>query len=218
MALTLEGQVVAIADEIAQRTHDLEDGMRAGLVETDEVRKLDLVAKIEEELKLKPLLQKSDYLYRNRLIHGLINFLVSDVIDAAIGEITRFYEEEKRLEHFDREMLHFSEAVDPLQKQLNKFIYERIIWREEVRKFDDPAREVILCLYQAYNDNPELLPDVVQQGIARAEDERLRARIICDHIAGMTDPFAVSELKRLQDEGYLKLDFDIDALQLDWMR
>ncbi|MDQ7054157.1 MAG: dNTP triphosphohydrolase [candidate division KSB1 bacterium] len=218
VALTLEGQVVAIADEIAQRTHDLEDGMRAGLVETDEVRKLELVLKIEEELKLKPLLQKSDYLYRNRLIHGLINFLVSDVIDVAIDEIARFYEEEKRFEQFDREILHFGEGVDPLQKQLNKFIYERIIWREEVRKFDDPAREVILYLYQAYNDNPELLPDVVQQGIARAEDDGLRARIICDHIAGMTDPFAVSELKRLQDEGYLKPNFDIDALQLDWMR
>ncbi len=218
MALTIEGQVVAIADEIAQRTHDLEDGMRAGLVAADEVRRLELVAKVEDDLKLKPLLARDPYLYRNRLIHGLINLLVSDVIEVTVREIARFYEEEKRLQQFNREIVHFSDTVDPLQKQLNKFIYERIIWREEVRKFDEPARDVILCLYQAYQDHPEFLPDVVQQSLHHAKDENTRARMICDHIAGMTDPFAVSELKRLQHEGVLRLDFDIDLLQLDWMR
>ncbi len=217
-ASTLEGQVVAIADEIAQRTHDLEDGMRAGLVSLDDVRQLTIVRQVEADLRLRHLLQRSPYLYRNRLINGLINFLVSDVIHTALEEIARFYEEEKRFHPFTREIIRFSPAAEPLQKELNKFIYEKIIYREEVRKFDEVAEEVILHLFKVYAGKPELIPDDREEGKSGPNENMPLARRICDHIAGMTDPFAVSELKRFQEMGYISLNFDIDQLQLDWMK
>ncbi len=217
-ASTLEGQVVAIADEIAQRTHDLEDGIRAGLAELEEVRRLEIVQKVEEEHGLRPLFEKDRYLYRNRLIHRLIDLLVNDVIQNTLERLRNSDFPAAGVEGVTREYVGFSRDVDPLQKELNKFIYECIIYREEVRKFDDAAQEVMINLFRVYSSRPELLPRGVHRWLKPKMEETLRARVICDHIAGMTDPFAVSELKRFVEQGFVRLDFDIDSLQLDWMR
>ncbi|HEX9652730.1 MAG TPA: dNTP triphosphohydrolase, partial [bacterium] len=96
MASNLEGQVVAICDEIAQRTHDLEDGMRAKLVETSRVRQLRIVQMIEEKLKIPDSTENDRMLYPGLLIRGLINLLVDDVIQNSLNRVKEFVARENR--------------------------------------------------------------------------------------------------------------------------
>ncbi len=143
---------------------------------------------------------------------------MTDVLQETLVQIEKFYDREQRLHDFNREVVKFSRAIDPLQKQLNKFIYDKIILVEEVRNADAVAREVILHLFQTYMQQPELLPEFMRRLIEEQRDDTQMPRIVCDYIAGMTDPFAVSELRRLQKKINEKLDFDLDILQLDWMK
>ncbi|RPH93322.1 MAG: dNTP triphosphohydrolase [Calditrichaeota bacterium] len=213
-AVTLEGQIVAICDEIAQRTHDLEDGIRAQYVDLDQVRQLALIKKIEE-IKGSFLSSESDgFVYRNRLIRKLVDLLVTDVLRQTIKNLRQFYKREQRYSFFDRRIVWFSDQLDPLQVELDQFIMKRII-KTAIRDRDDHhSEEVIRNLFKSYFQNPNLVPSyrlekcmskdeisLVYDQQAAAENrvhEQLRrdgrfARAVCDYIAGMTDHYA--ELK-----------------------
>lgn len=212
VASTLEGQVVAVCDEIAQRTHDLEDGIRAGLVQLHQVRQLDIVGVVEKKLKLTALVDDDPLLYKGLLITGLINFLVDDVIARTLRNVEAFSNRKQRLSEFDEEIVQFSNRVNPLQKQLNKFIYKEIIDFSRVKWSDELGEKLIARLFEAYYLSPELLPDYVLkkyfgddwQAQELGQDEKISMqnqsayfRLICDHVAGMTDAYAVREAERL---------------------
>ncbi len=214
---TVEGQVVAIADEVAQRTHDFEDGLRAELVTPEEVRDLEIVQQLEEQAGLRPLLDKSLYLYCNRLINALVNLLVSDLITQSLRNLERFHEEHQRYHHFDTEIVHFGPEVEVLQSQLNKFIYQRIIFHPDTRRTDEGAREVLRSLFRVYYyEEQALLPANtgffagMQSHMSAAE----RPRRIADFIAGMTDSFALTEFERLRRRGLTLPEVDLNALRL----
>jgi dGTPase len=214
-ATTLEGQIVAIADEVAQRTHDLEDGLRAGLVEIEEVRQLEIVQHVESRLPIARLLAEAQaasaeksridakalsgdhYLYRNQLINGLINLLVSDIIQQTLQQVEAFASQFKRLEHFSQELVHFSDEIDPLQRALNAFIYQRIIFVPSVQKADAQVRELLRALFKSYYQDPQLMPVLGWRDTAEIE----RPRQIADFIAGMTDNFVLREIERLRRKG-----------------
>lgn len=202
-ATTLEGQIVAQADEIAQRTHDFEDGLRAGLVSPEEIRALEIVRRIEQEAGLQKLLAHNRYVYCNRLVNGLINLLVSDLIDETLRNAARFITAKGRARQFDEEIVRFSAVLDPLQRELNKFIYQKIIFTPENRRTDDDAVQVLRSLFRAYYEDPGLWPAnahffIREQSRAQGRDY---ARGIADFIAGMTDHFALNEFERLQRRG-----------------
>lgn len=204
-ATTLEGQIVAVADEVAQRTHDLEDGMRAGLVGVDQVRELAIVKKVEERLPLAQLLSSAatlqqdqdDYVYRNQLINGLINLLVSDIIQQTLQQVEKFSTQRGRLAFFNEEVVRFSPALDPLQKELNAFIYQQIIFVPSVQRADVHVKEVLRALFRSYYEAPQLIPAVELRQSTLAE----RPRRIADFIAGMTDHFTLAEMTRLHQLG-----------------
>ncbi|MFQ5631131.1 MAG: deoxyguanosinetriphosphate triphosphohydrolase family protein, partial [bacterium] len=217
-ALTLEGQVVAMADEVAQRTHDLEDGIRAGLVEIEDIRRLDIVLLVEKKLKLKSIASENRELYQNRIVNGLIDLLVTDLIENTLSQIEVFCEQEKRTEHFDSMLVCFSKSIDLLQKHLNKFIYRFIIDVSAVNETDDTFRNVLLGLYSAYAHFPELLIEHNISGFQENGNRGNEPRAICDHIAGMTDNFALAEYKRLYNLNLIKEEFDYDPFEVAWMQ
>lgn len=220
-ATTLEGQVVAIADEIAQRTHDLEDGVRAGYVELEQVREILLLNQVEKSLQLADLLGQDRYLYRNRLIVGLIDFLVSDVIETTLKNVRKFYHETGRMAFFDRRIVWFSDAVDPLQEKLDAFIHKEIIARAATDRLDQQARILLRELFKIYYQNPGAIPRYrLRDCCTEAQIQRILAanhdtipeiaalhqgqmypkfvRCLADHIANMTDNFAMLEADRFQ--------------------
>lgn len=215
-ATTLEGQGVAICDEIAQRTHDLEDGIRAGLVELEQVRELPIVQNLEKKLKIQNLLEEDKFLYLGLLIRGLINLLVDDVIKQTLKNLSVYWQRKEKLQDFDEEIVCFSHKINPLQKQLNKFIHKEIIEYSRSNWTDEVGEKLLCRLFEAYFLNPELLPQYVLARYFNEKEELFSSellldekkhlamqkdnyfiRIICDHIAGMTDNFAVREAERL---------------------
>jgi dGTPase len=210
-ATTLEGQVTAIADEIAQRTHDLEDGIRAGLVEIEQVRKVRIVGLVEQKLGLQPGNVADRYDYRNRIIRGLINLLVDDILTTTLSNLADFYHRKQRLSFFDEEIVRFSPQLDPLQQELDEFIDEAIIFKCQTPQVTEKNKNVIRMLFIHFLENPARLPAyILKRGgwspLALASPEqlpRLRAnaaliRIIADHIASMTDRFALLELNQFE--------------------
>jgi dGTPase len=211
VAATIEGQIVAIADEVAQRTHDLEDGIRAALVEIDEVRSLEIVKIVEQNLSLVKYLPARPDLYALRLINGLIEFLVTDIIQETLRRLAHLVQDEKFPEIFDAEAVGFGERVDALQKDLNKFIYERIIFVPSIRESDSTARELLRGLFRVYaSDAPRRPRDFVDNLSAAAEAGE--PRHIADFIAGMTDHFAIAEARRLQKLGAMPDTLDLKIL------
>ncbi|MFQ5674257.1 MAG: dGTP triphosphohydrolase [bacterium] len=207
-ATTLEGQVVAICDEIAQRTHDLEDGIRADLVEIKRVRELALVQQVEEKLGISRLAIDNERLYRGLLIRGLINFLVDDVIHTTLKNIAKYEQKKGRITDFDAVIVDFSPEMDPLQKQLNKFIYQEIIDFSRAHWSDELGKKLLYRLFEAYYQDSTLLPEDIYKrdlkspnSVAAEHEKRPKdshyCRTICDYIAGMTDHYAIREAKRL---------------------
>ncbi|HNW60981.1 MAG TPA: dNTP triphosphohydrolase [bacterium] len=221
-ATTIEGQIVAVCDEIAQRTHDLEDGIRAGFVGLDRVRRLPIIEEIDRRAGLE---LTDNFIYRNILIRSLVNFLVTDVMEATLGRIDAFMQLTGRSDHFDALLVWFSDRVDPLQEQLDRFIASEIIQTASEERSDNHAREIIRTLFRSFYLNPGLLPDYrlapvfagpsyggveieewrAEGGgfLARSTSERTLQqdsaflRAICDHIAGMTDNYAELEYRRI---------------------
>ena len=217
-ALTLEGQVVEMADEVAQRTHDLEDGIRAGLVDVEEIRALEIVLLVEEKLELEAIAQNGNELYQNRIINGLVDFLVTDLMQSSLENIEAFCERENRVQAFDTMLVSFSKPVDRLQKQLNKFIYKNIIEVPAVNRTEAFFRNVLLELYSAYIHYPELLIEHKVGIDPQNGKQTISPRVLCDHIAGMTDHFALTEYKRLGKLKLVKDVFDFDPQEFAWMQ
>jgi dGTPase len=214
-ASTVEGQIVAVCDEIAQRTHDLEDGIRAHYVELEQVRTLAIVQKVENIFKLSMSDSTDNYIYRNYLIRGLIDYLVTDVIDTTLERLARHAN--VKAGEFSDLVVCFSDEGQPLQEELNRFIYQEIIATASDERSDDLAARTIRDMFQFYYMTPHLLPTYRLQPILNADDftliyrdiktpdEQKRVfdivntsaflRTICDHIAGMTDNFAEQEFE-----------------------
>lgn len=214
-ATTLEGQVVAVADEVAQRTHDFEDGLRAGLVTLEEIQTLEIVRRVERSENLGESRRSNHYLYDNRLINGLINLLVSDLIAEGLRCLQAFVREPAGCPRFDEEIIRFSAGVDAMQNELNKFIYQRIIFRPEVRYADEEAREMLRALFRLYLQDASLIPATAQLFAAMPHNHAPaeRARAIADFIAGMTDNFAIAEFHRLRGLGLPMPEVDLYALR-----
>ena len=210
---TLEGQVVAICDEIAQRTHDLEDGIRAGLVKLEQIREVKLIQIIEKQNNLKDMVKKDQYGYRNRIIKALINSLMGDVIESTFKNIKAFYDKKKRLKFFDEDIIKFSEKLDPLQWELNQFIYREIIYKCAGNDITNVNKNTLRNLFRGFILYPDSLPDYIKERIESLagvkqmdwEKEEVRnnqifLRIIADHIAGMTDSYANKQFEIFKNE------------------
>ena len=178
-SVTLEGQVVAIADEIAQRQHDLDDGMRdsgLGLNYDDifkEVKKyiceildshrdeserhfVDLLKNLYDILDKR---DKGTKVYkRNTIIRDIIEYFICDVTLMSFKNIAEMAEDcqitEEDYKFFGRKLITYSQLGIELDKKLDQYIKNRIVNSNEVNKFDGKANYVIKRLFKAYYSNP----------------------------------------------------------------
>ena len=224
----LEGQAVAVADEIAQQTHDLEDGLRAHSVGLAEVEELRIARRVIDGIG-PAYVGERPWIRQNTLIRGVIGLFVSDVGEASAGRISRFcilhevsnHEEFiSRAREVSQTTVWFSSEVEDLFNELKTFIYARIINQAPVSRQDFRARRVMTALFRAFWSAPSVLPDYL---LLRANEELnlpfLRdlplnrvaatvtdryhacpgfARLIVDHLAGMSDRFALEEYRALE--------------------
>jgi len=207
VATTLEGQVVAICDEIAQRTHDLEDGIIARLVSLEQVRQVEIIQRVDAKLAAAAVDADDEFGYKNYLINGLINLLIDDVITTTLENIRKFYDRTHRLEFFDEELVRFSDAIDPLQLQLDRFIHKEIIFKRNADELNEHNKNIVRELFIHFVRNPERTPGYIQKQFVIDSahalcskdivENPMNLRTIADYVAGMTDRFALVELKNI---------------------
>jgi dGTPase len=190
---SLEAQVAAISDDIAYDNHDIDDGLRAGLLEIDELIELPLVRRLWDAIaKRHPGISLERR--QRALVRDMIGHMVSDVL----AEIDRRVEQGgvatiEDVRSLGRPLAGFSEALASEERELKRFLYSRLYNLAELQPIRKEAERVIEALANAYRDNPALLPENWRRG----GDRREQLRTIGDFIAGMTDRFAIARHEQL---------------------
>ncbi|MBI3740164.1 MAG: hypothetical protein HY257_00210 [Chloroflexi bacterium] len=193
-AATLEAQLASAADETAYSAADLDDGLRAGILEPRDLNQLELWRDWCAESG-NPIHQFDD-MTRHRLIRWLVDIEVTDFIHATDARLRELkIDSVAALRAVGKPIVTFSEALDKKNHVLKSFLYENFYRHYRVMRMAAKAERVLEDLFSAYLQRPELLPQSVRARIEKSD----RARVVCDYIAGMTDRFALQEHQRLFD-------------------
>jgi dGTPase len=193
-----EAQVASLADDIAYNNHDIDDGLRAGLFAIADLKDVPLVGPMFHEVA-----QKYPGLDEPRLIHESIRRMIDRMVRDLVGE-TRSRLSDLRVKSADdiralgRPVAAFSEAMRDNDRALKRFLYERMYRHSRVNRMSHKARRVVRELFQLFAAEPECLPSE-WRAAAACGDAPVRARIVADYLAGMTDRFALDEHRRLFD-------------------
>jgi dGTPase len=195
---SLEAQCAAIADDIAYNTHDIDDGLRAGLLTLDMLEAVALPAGI-----LKNVRERYPHLDKVRTGHELmrrqITIMVEDVIAATRARLARIDPvSADDIRSAGETIVAFSDAMAAQEKELKAFLYKNMYRAPEVMRVRADADRVVQELFDAYYADPRLMPEGWREGLDRAPD-RIKARDVADFLAGMTDTYALKEHRRLFD-------------------
>ncbi len=192
----LEAQIVDYADEIAYNSHDIDDGLKSGLLTPEQLRDVTLWRETFGPIKAQ-FPNAGFRIWRYQVQRGLINTFVTDLIDT-IGR--RLHEH--RLDDVEAVRAHgqpiatFSAALEAKRLELKAFLMENLYRHYRVVRMGVKAQTIMADLFNAYMAEPAQLPPHIA---ARWKGGEAVARVIADYIAGMTDRFAVDEYKKLFD-------------------
>jgi len=194
----LEAQIANAADELAYTAHDLDDGLRSGMITPDMLSGISLWEILAESIGWRD--KALDDLIRHRLIRRLIGLEVSDLVTATDQRLresgVRSVDELQRLAY---NVIGYSEEMHRRNRQIKDFLYANMYRHHRVVRMAVKAERIITALFNAYRDEPAMLPHHVQAWI----EPRGIERTICDYIAGMTDRFALQEHEKLFDPSTL---------------
>lgn len=191
---TLEAQIANVADELAYTAHDLDDGLRSGMITPYMLEGITLWEILVESVGWRsPVL---DELTRHRMIRRLIGMEVTDLVHSTDQRLresgARTVEELQRLPY---NVIGFSEDMHRRNRQIKDFLYNNLYRHYRVVRMAVKAERILYNLFAAFQAEPEMLPTHVQSLI----EERGLEKTICDHIAGMTDRYAVEEHQKIFD-------------------
>ena len=186
---SLEAQICNLADQIAYNNHDVDDGLRSGLLSLEQLEGVRLFACHVGEVK-----RKNPELVGRRLVHEtirrMINALVCDLIETTAAIIAR----EKPVGLPDiracQPLVSFSEALRESQRELKQFLRKNLYQHYQVLRMTSKAHRIVKDLFGAFLSDPRMLPPQYQ-------DEADQARGVADYVAGMTDRYAMKEYRRL---------------------
>ena len=189
----LEAQVAAISDDIAYDNHDIDDGLRAGLLEMDELLELPLVRRLWDAIgERHPGLSLEKK--QRALVRDMIGHMVGDVLTETEWRVREAgVKTAEDVRAAGRPLAGFSEALTAEERELKRFLYQRLYDLPELKPVRKEAERVVADLAAAYRADPALLPQWWQ----RDGDEVQRLRTIGDFIAGMTDRFAIARHEEL---------------------
>ena len=197
LSCSLEGQIANAADELAYTAHDLDDGLRSGLLNPLALQEVTLWQRLIEGLEIDPCVEL-DKLDRHRIIRALIGWGVTDAVHTVDQRIRdEGIDSEEKLRARAKPVIGFSAPAEAQLSELKVFLYEQLYRHWRVVRMAAKAERVLRALFEAYLIEPAQLPDTVQSRIAASDDAM--ERLVCDYVAGMTDRFALDEYARLFD-------------------
>ena len=187
---SLEAQVCNLADEIAYNNHDIDDGLRSGLITIDQLLCVDLFSAHWHDVR-----RKHPGLAQKRAVPETIRRMISTlVLDLVICTKNKLYE--SRVNSLDEvrqaaSLVAFTEATAVASRQLKQFLRGALYSHPSVNTKMAHAKTVVATLFSLFDANPQLMPaDHYQHFEVRGH------RAIADYIAGMTDRFALKEYER----------------------
>jgi dGTPase len=197
----LEAQLANFADEIAYNNHDVEDGIRAGLISIEQLATVPLFLTYYTEVLAKyPELAGRRLVYE--ILRRMINHLASDLIDSSAARLgASGVRSIAEVRAHPKALIGFSDGTRELNHALKTFLREHLYKHYKVRRMTAKARRIVRELFDAFFNDPALMPDEHE---ARTRMELVqgpagRARAVADYIAGMTDRYAILEHSRLFD-------------------
>jgi dGTPase len=198
----LEAQLANFADEIAYNNHDVEDGIRAGLISIEQLLGVRLFSGYHAEVSARyPTLGGRRLVYE--VLRRMINHLVTDLIDSSKARLqSSGIRSIADVRAHPGPLVGFSEATGESNRELKVFLRESLYKHYKVRRMTSKARRIVRELFDVFFNDPGLMPEDHQETGNRLQALRGpagRARAVADYIAGMTDRYAILEHSRLFD-------------------
>jgi dGTPase len=194
---TLEAQLANLADEIAYNNHDIDDGLRSGLLSLAQMEEIDFFARHRHEVEI-----VFPGIAGRRMIHEtirrMINALVVDLINASQQRIADAGVHTIDDVRGNTPLITFSDAMRTEALILKRFLRDNLYQHYQVNRMTSKARRIVSELFAAFLTEPALLPpDYQVHRESGAKDLARQARKVADYIAGMTDRYAMREHRRL---------------------
>jgi dGTPase len=201
---SLEAQLANLADEIAYNSHDVDDGLRAGLLTVEELRQVAMFERALGEAR-----DRHPSLGGRRLIHEIVRRLIGYLVDDLVDESRERLRETAppdldAVRRLDQPLIGFSQPMASDHRQLKKFLLDRLYRHPRVLRMTTKAKRTVTQLFEAFAGDIRLMPrEFAETGEAAYRDhgDAGRLRVVADYIAGMTDRYAILEYERLFSPG-----------------
>ncbi len=199
---SLEAQLVNLADQIAYNNHDVDDGLRSGLIRLEQLLEIRLFREQHDEVVARyPDLPERRLTHE--IIRRLINLQIIDLVETSQQAIAAAAPADvDAVRAQPRPLIRFSEAMADANRELKGFLRRNLYQHYRVHRMTDKARRILKALFDAFMTDPKLLKPEHQARIRQLEaeaGESGRARAVADYIAGMTDRYAITEYRRIFD-------------------
>jgi dGTPase len=196
---SLEAQLTNLGDEIAYNSHDVDDGLRSGLIAVEELANIALFQQQYETVR-----SKYPKLAPRRIIHEvvrrLINCQVVDLVETSTRNLKQAAPASIEAVRMHGEpLISFSDTMCEQNLELKRFLRNNLYRHYRVHRMSAKAAQTIIALFEAFNEDIRLMPDEAQQKSSELEKTHGRdgrARAVADYIAGMTDRYAIAEYER----------------------
>jgi dGTPase len=191
----LEAQIANAADELAYTAHDLDDGLRSGMITPEQLAGVSLWEVINESIGRRRT-DELDDLTRHQLIRRLIGIEVTDLIQSIDRMIRRSgIRTVEELQNLPYNVVGFSEDMHRRNRELKDFLFQNLYNHYRVVRMSVKAGRILESLFETFVREPSVLPKQFEMAIAEIGLEET----ICDYIAGMTDRYAIDEYQKLFD-------------------
>jgi dGTPase len=201
---SLEAQLANICDEIAYNNHDVDDGLRSGIINIDQLLEVKLFKdEYETVVNRYPNLARKRHIHE--IIRRMINRQVNDLIDTTTINISNAAPQSSDdVRNYPERLAQFSREMQQLHLKIKRFLGINLYRHHRVQHMTGKAQKLIKDIFAAYMTDNKLLPESEQSRLSRPDPwvffgngATRKARVIADYIAGMTDRYAIAEHERL---------------------
>ena len=198
---SMEAQLANLCDEVAYNHHDIDDGLRAGLLSLEELAEVAAFAQPLETVRSQwPELDSRRIAYE--VIRRMIDRTIKDLVAVTMSRLrAHAIDDVASVRTCPVALVGFSEELRVELSALKEFLHSRVYQHHRVHRMAAKARRVIAELFAAYTQDERLLPPQFFERWQNKSSVRARARVVADYVAGMTDRYALSEHRRLYDPG-----------------